>query len=66
MNPNAAGIDIDSANHYAAVSPDQSAEPVKEFGCFAEDIEAVADWLFECCVDVVAMGIDGCVLDCAL
>ncbi len=55
MYPNAAGIDIGSANHYAAVSPDQSGEPVKEFGCFTEDIEAMADWLVECGVDVVAM-----------
>ena len=43
MHPNAAGIDIGSASHYVAVAPDQSAEPVKEFGCFTEDLEAMAD-----------------------
>lgn len=55
MHPNAAGIDIGSASHYVAVAPDQSAEPVKEFGCFTEDLEAMADWLIACGVDVVAM-----------
>ena len=55
MYPNAAGIDIGSASHYVAVAPDQSEEPVKEFGCFTEDIEAMADWLVQCGVDVVAM-----------
>jgi len=55
MHPNAAGIDIGSASHYVAVAPDQSEEPVREFGCFTEDIEAMADWLIGCGVDIVAM-----------
>lgn len=55
MHPNAAGIDIGSASHYVAVSPDRSEDAVREFGCFTEDLEEMARWLLECGVDVVAM-----------
>jgi len=52
---NAAGIDIGSASHYVAVRPDRGEDAVREFGCFTEDLEAMAHWLLECGVDVVAM-----------
>lgn len=53
-HPNAAGIDIGSGSHFVAVRPD-IVEPVREFSSFTEDLEALADWLTECSVDVVAM-----------
>ena len=55
MHPNAAGIDIGSASHYVAISPDRDEDAVREFGCFTEDLEAMAHWLLDCGVDVVAM-----------
>jgi transposase len=53
--PNAAGIDIGGRSHYVAVRPDVDENPVREFSCFTEDLEALADWLALCGVDVVAM-----------
>lgn len=55
MHSNAAGIDIGAASHFVAVRPDRGEDAVREFGCFTEDIEAMAKWLLECGVDVVAM-----------
>lgn len=55
MHPNAAGIDIGSASHYVAVRPDRGEDTVREFGCFTEDLVAMAHWLLECGVDIVAM-----------
>jgi len=54
-HPNAAGIDIGSASHYVAVPPDRDDEPVREFPCFTADLNAIADWLTACRVDIVAM-----------
>ena len=54
-HPNAAGIDIASASHFAAVRPDADDTPVREFGSFIEDLEALAQWLTQCDVDVVVM-----------
>lgn len=34
LNRNAAGIDVGSAAHYAAVPAGRDAEPVQEFGSF--------------------------------
>jgi transposase len=55
MYPNAAGIDIGSASHYVAVPTDRSPQPVREFGCCTEDLQAIAQWLKECAIDTVAM-----------
>ena len=54
-HPNAAGIDIGSASHYVAVPPDRDDEPVREFACFTADLNALADWLSACRIDIVAM-----------
>jgi len=54
-HPNAAGIDIGSASHYVAVPPDRDDESVREFPCFTEDLNELADWLTACRVDIVAM-----------
>lgn len=55
LYPNAAGIDVGSRSHFVAVPAHRSDQPVREFGCFTEDLQAIADWLSECGVDVVAM-----------
>lgn len=54
-HPNAAGIDIGSTSHFVAVRPDSDERPVREFPAFTEDLEALASWLSQCGVDVVAM-----------
>jgi hypothetical protein len=54
-HPNAAGIDIGSASHFVAVSPDRDDEPVREFASFTADLNAMADWLEACGIDTIAM-----------
>ena len=54
-HPNAAGIDVGSASHYVAVPPDRDEESVREFPSFTVDLNALADWLTACRVDIVAM-----------
>lgn len=54
-HPNAAGIDIGSTSHYVAVPPDRDDNPVREFPSFTADLNALADWLKSCGVDIVAM-----------
>ncbi len=55
INPNAAGIDISATGSFVAVPPDRDSKPVQEFGCFTEDLHALADWLTVCDIDSVAM-----------
>jgi len=53
INPNAAGIDVGSRSHYAAVG--QDLEDVKEFGVYAEDLTALCEWLLSYGITSVAM-----------
>src|SRR5882672_11244303 len=55
INPNAAGIDIGAGEHYVAVPPDRDEQPVRRFGAFTEDLQALAQWLVQCGVTTVAM-----------
>ena len=55
IHPNAAGLDIGSEEIWAAVAPDRTAEPVRKFGTFTPDLQALADWLIACGVDTVAL-----------
>lgn len=55
IHPDAAGLDIGSAEIWAAVSPDRTSEAVRKFGTFTPDLHALADWLAICGVDTVAM-----------
>jgi transposase len=55
IHPNAAGLDIGSEEIWAAVAPSHSAEPVRKFGTFTPDLQALADWLLACGVDTVAL-----------
>lgn len=59
LYPNAAGIDISSKEHYVAVNPSVDDQPIRAFGCFTEDLHAIALWLSECKVDTVAMEATG-------
>jgi transposase len=55
IDPNAAGIDIGASEHYVAVPPDRDEQPVRRFGAFTEDLQALAQWLVQCGVTTVAM-----------
>ncbi len=53
VNFNAAGIDIGSRSHYAAIG--QELEDVKEFGVYAEDLTSLCQWLMDNDITTVAM-----------
>ncbi len=55
LQPNAAGIDVGSQVHYVAVPEDRAEEAVRHFGCYTEDLQALARWLKECGIETVAM-----------
>jgi transposase len=54
-NPHAAGLDIGSAEIWAAVPPDRDAEAMRPFATFTPDLIALADWLTACGIETVAM-----------
>lgn len=68
VNLNAAGVDIGSEEHWAAVPPgrDREGQDVRRFGAFSGDLCALADWLQRCEIETVAMESTGSLLDCAL
>jgi len=55
VNPDAAGIDVHSDQHWVAVPPDRDLEPVRKFGAFTCDLEALADWVQACRITTVVM-----------
>ena len=54
-HPDAAGVDVGGASHYAAVRADADDEPVRQFNCFTAELHAMADWFEQCGVKIVAM-----------
>jgi len=59
INPNVAGIDCGSAEHFVAVPPDRDPTPVRSFPTFTSDLHRLADWLIACRVTSVAMEATG-------
>ena len=59
INPHAAGVDIGSREHWACVPKAADAQPVRSFGTFTQDLEALADWFKACGVTTVAMEATG-------
>ena len=55
VNPDCAGIDIGKDRHFVAVDPARTSDPVRAFGGFTCDLQAMADWLSSCGVTKVAM-----------
>ncbi len=41
--------------HYVAIPPSMEPEPVRRFGCFTQDLIALADWLQQKEIDTVAL-----------
>jgi transposase len=58
-HPHVAGIDIGEAEHWGAVPPGGDPQPVRRFGTFTADLDALADWLLDCGVTTVAMASTG-------
>lgn len=59
INPNAAGIDCGSAEHYVAVPQDRDPSPVRSFKTFTGDLQQLAEWLVGCGIKTVAMEATG-------
>jgi len=55
VHPHAAGLDIGSRETWACVPASSTPKPVRVFGPFTPDLQALADWLSACSVDTVAM-----------
>ena len=55
VHPESAGIDVGKRKHYVAVDPSRFEDPVRNFGSFTQDLEAMAEWLSSCGVREVAM-----------
>jgi transposase len=59
VQPDAAGIDIGSAEHRVAVGPDRDPSPVRRFAACTADLNRLADWRTACGVRTVAMEATG-------
>lgn len=55
LNPNAAGIDIGSDQHWISLPPERAEESVRKFGAFTSDLYELADCLVENGITTVAM-----------
>jgi hypothetical protein len=55
QHPNAAGIDVHDGVPWVCVPPDRDPQPVRRFGTFTAELDAIADWLTHWGVDTVAM-----------
>jgi transposase len=59
INRLAAGIDIGASSIFAAVDPELSTTPVREFSTFTDDLHGLANWLKSCKITTVAMEATG-------
>jgi transposase len=55
VNPNAAGIDIGSKNHYVAIPEGRSPRSVESFGCTTAELVRMSEWLQRTGIETVAM-----------
>lgn len=59
VHRNCAGIDLGSRVHWVAVDPSRTDQPVRCFGSFTDELQAMAQWLRACEVSIVAMEATG-------
>lgn len=59
VNPDAAGIDAGSEQHWVSVPEDRDEQCVRAFGTFTEDLSKLANWLVACAVKTVAIEATG-------
>ena len=55
INRHAADIDSGAQEHWVAVPAESDLRPVRRFGAYTADLQALADWLQQCEVTTVAM-----------
>jgi transposase len=55
INPDAAGIDVASTEHWVCVPPERTQDNVRKFGTFTCDLKAISQWLKSHKVKTVAM-----------
>jgi transposase len=55
IHPDAAGIDVGSAEHWVCVPADRDPQPVQTLSAFTCDLHRLADWLATCRVPTVVM-----------
>jgi transposase len=55
LNPNVAGIDIGSREHFVSVPEDRDSQPVRRFGCYTSDHLSLIAWLKACRITTVVM-----------
>jgi transposase len=55
INPNAAGIDIGSEEHWVAIPEGRDEQTVRKFECFTEDLHKMAQWLKQCGIETIVM-----------
>lgn len=55
LNPNVAGIDVGSREHYVSVPEDRDSQPVRRFGCYTSDHLSLVAWLKACRITTVVM-----------
>jgi transposase len=59
LHHHAAGIDVGSAEHYAAVPVGRDPQPVQTFGSFTADLHRLGKWLKACRIETVVMQATG-------
>jgi transposase len=59
INPDVAGIDLGSREHFVAVPSDRDPDPVRSFATFTGDLHRLAEWLTACGIRSVAMEATG-------
>ena len=59
IHPHCAGIDIGSQEHWVAVDPEITTDPVRCFSSFTDSLNEMADWLESLGVEIVAMEATG-------
>jgi len=55
VNSDAAGIDVGNESHFVSVPEGRDAQPVREFGSWTADLEAMAEWLKACGIRTAVM-----------
>lgn len=59
VHGNAAGIDVGSRSHFAAVPPGRAEQPIREFGSWTAGLQEMAAWLISCKIETVAVQATG-------
>ena len=55
VNLHAAGVDVGAEEHWAAVPACDDPQPVRRFGANTADLEALADWFWDCGITTIAL-----------